>query len=136
MRSGELAEQAGVGVETLRYYERRGLLTARGRSAAGYREYDEGSLQRVRFIRRAQALGFTLEEIAELLDLACDGRSTCGEVRRRAEAKADELDERIASMGTLRDALRDLAAECHAAPGGPACPFLDRLMRREDDLDR
>lgn len=132
MTSGELASLAGVGVETLRYYERRGLLAAVGRSANGYRRFNEESLQRVRFIRRAQALGFTLEEIAELLALACDGRRTCAEVRRRAEAKASDLDTRIASLERLRDALRGLAAECHAAPNGPACPLLERLARGED----
>ena len=90
--SGELARRAGVGVETLRYYERRGLLAPAARSESGYRQFDEASVVRLRFIRRAQAHGFTLEEIAELLELACDGRSTCTEVRRRAEATSAHRD--------------------------------------------
>ncbi len=131
MTSGELACLVGVGVETLRYYERRGLLAPPWRSAAGHRRFDAESLRRLRFIRRAQGLGFTLDEIAELLALACDGRSTCEAVRRRAEAKAAELDARILSLRRLRDGLRALAAECHAATDGPTCPLLDRLARAE-----
>lgn len=132
LKIGELARASGVGVETLRFYERKGLLDEPPRTDSGYRTYDRRAVRRVRFIRRAKELGFTLHEIDELLALSCDEGATCGDVRRRAEAKIADVEERIRHLTTIRDALVDLAADCHG--GGPAtdCPFLDHLDRRAE----
>lgn len=134
MRIGEVASEAGVGVETLRFYERRGLLEEPPRTGSGYRAYGRGAVRRVRFIRRAKELGFTLREIDELLALSCDEGATCADVRRRAEAKVADVEERIRRLAAIRDALVDLAARCHGDAPASDCPFLDRLDQaaRED----
>ena len=129
MRIGELASEAGVGVETLRFYERRGLLEEPPRTGSGYRAYGRRAVRRVRFIRRAKELGFTLREIDELLALSCDEGATCGDVRRRAEANVADVEERIRRLAAIRDALVDLAANCHGDVPASDCPLLDRLDR-------
>ncbi len=86
---GQLAERAGVGLDTLRYYERRGLLPKPPRTASGYRSFSPDTVHRVQFIRRAQALGFTLKEVEELLALQVDPSTTCGDVRERVEKKVE-----------------------------------------------
>src|SRR5690554_93003 len=95
MRIGEFARRAGVNVQTVRYYERRGLLPEPDRQASGYREYTEANLERLQFIRRSQELGFTLSEIGDLLTLRADPQTTAAEVKERAEAKIDDIDARI-----------------------------------------
>jgi MerR family transcriptional regulator, mercuric resistance operon regulatory protein len=120
-----LAKAGGVGVETVRYYQRRGLLATPDRSGGsglgGVRRYGEGDVRRLRFIRSAQAAGFTLEQIAELLAL------DAGEDRARARALAAErieaLDARIAELAAARDALSRLAHECGSGRQGP-CPII------------
>lgn len=129
---GELARRAGVGVETLRFYERQELLAEPRRTASGYRDYDPGSVDRVRFIRKAKALGFTLREIRELLALSCDAAATCGDVRCQAEAKVADVEARIRELQRIRRALLDLAADCQGDAPAASCPFLDRLNRVEE----
>ena len=128
MRIGEFAERAGVNVQTVRYYERRGLLLAPVRLASGYREYTDESLSRMRFIQRGQELGFTLGEIEELLTLRQDERTSAGEVKRRAEAKIAAVESRIRDLEQIRSALVHLAGRCKGGRG-PAgdCPFLEAL---------
>lgn len=126
---GKLAQHAGVGVETLRYYERRGLIMPRKRTAAGYRLYDGGdALRRLRFIRRAQALGFSLDDIGELLDLSDDPAASAGAVRQLASAKIDDIDQRVRDLQRMKAALTSLAERC---PGDrattTACPILAAL---------
>jgi MerR family mercuric resistance operon transcriptional regulator len=117
---GKLASAGGVGVETIRFYQRRGLLGTPSRED-GIRRYGSEDLRRLKFIRQAQAAGFTLEEIKELLDLdASDDRSR---VRTLANARVKALDERIAELERARDALRRLARECGSGTAGP-CPIL------------
>ncbi len=112
LRTGELAERAGVNVQTLRYYERRGLLAAPTRRPSGQREYPEDAVRLLRTIKAAQRLGFTLAEIEELLDLSEHRRGT-GELHRRAEAKVAEIDARIEQLTRMRRALEVvLAADC------------------------
>lgn len=128
MMIGELARRAGVNVQTVRYYERRGLLPAPHRTAAGYREYADDTCDRLRFIRRAQELGFTLVEIQELLVLRRDPRTTAGAVKARAEAKIADLDRRIGDLERIRHALHHLAGRCHGGRGPVGdCPLLDAL---------
>jgi MerR family transcriptional regulator, mercuric resistance operon regulatory protein len=128
LRTGELAERAGVNVQTLRYYERRGLLTAPARRPSGQREYSEDAVGLLRTIKAAQRLGFTLAEIEELLDLSEHRRGT-GELHRRAEAKVAEIDAKIAQLTRVRQALLAvLDADCDSLTDcscGLGCPLPD-----------
>ena len=125
---GELARRAGVNVQTVRYYERRGLLDEPTRRESGYRVYDASVLQRLRFIRRAQELGFTLGEIGELLALRMEPRTTAGVVKERAEQKIAEIDGRIHDLKRIRDALTHLAGRCRGGRGPTGdCPLLEAL---------
>lgn len=120
---GKLAEQGGVGVETVRYYQRRGLLDTPARAGlyGDIRRYGEADIRRLRFIRSAQAAGFTLEQIAELLALdATDDRARAREIAR---ARIAALDAKIAELAAARDALGRLARECSTGGKGP-CPIL------------
>ena len=128
MTIGELAERAGVNVQTVRYYERRGLLIPAARRPSGYRAYTVAAVERLRFIRRAQELGFTLSEIGELLALRLDPGTTAAEVKQRAVQKMDEIDAKIGDLQQIRDALGHLAGRCRGgrAPAGD-CPLLDAL---------
>ena len=128
MRIGELAGRAGVNVQTVRYYERRGLLDdPRGRGG-GYREYTAATLERLRFIKRAQELGFTLAEIDELLTLRLDRETTAAEVKARAEEKIAQIEARQRDLERIRHALSHLAGRCHGGRGPVGdCPFLEEL---------
>lgn len=118
---GGLARAAGVGVETVRYYQRRGLLSEPPRPPGEVRRYSNEDLKRLRFIRSAQAAGFTLNEIGELLELNdSDDRAR---VRELAQARVNALDEKIAELRDARDALASLASACATRNGGP-CPIL------------
>ena len=126
VRSGELAKSAGVHVETLRYYERRGLLAEPPRRSSGHRDYPEDAVARLRMIKQAQALGLTLDEIAELLVSYPDGAVACGDVESRILAKIEEVDRRIAALAGLRGTLQELVGGCCAGGEHPdrACPAL------------
>jgi MerR family mercuric resistance operon transcriptional regulator len=117
---GKLAAAGGVGVETVRYYQRRGLLETPARDR-DIRRYGSDDLRRLRFIRQAQAAGFTLEEIRELLDL--DASEDRSRARELANARVKALDAKIAELGRARNALRRLAQECGSGAAGP-CPIL------------
>ena len=128
MRIGELARSAGVNVQTVRYYERRGLLPEPRRRESGYREYTRDDLDRLRFIRRGQELGFTLSEIAELLERRTDPDTTADEVKARAEAKIADIDARIADLQRIRHALEHLAGQCRGGTGPTGdCPLLEAM---------
>lgn len=105
LRIGEVAERTGVGVETLRFYERSGLLGRPNRTRAGYRIYDEAALEQVAFIKRAQAIGFSLDEISAIMKERASGRSPCREVREMARRKLSELDEHFKELRRHRDEL-------------------------------
>ena len=110
LRIGEVARRSGVGIEALRFYERRGLLGRPSRTESNYRVYDESVLERLDFIRRAQAVGFTLDEIAQILAESAGGRSPCKHVRELARRKLEELDARLAELRRHRaDLARTLA---------------------------
>ncbi len=135
MTRGEVAEKAGVNPETLRYYERKGLIPEPPRSDGGFRLYDEHYVDRLRFIRRAKDLGFTLAEIKGLLDLRVDDEATCRDVKSRAEEKLDGVEEKIRDLRRIRDALTQLASACEGGRGPTSdCPILD-AMERKDALD-
>jgi len=125
---GKLAKEVGLGVETLRYYERRGLVAPRKRTASGYRLYDPEALRRLRFIRRAQALGFSLDEIAELLALSDRPAENAGEVKRLTQAKIDDIEARIRDLERVKAALQALEVRCPGHAGTTAeCPILAAL---------
>ncbi|MCI0538855.1 MAG: heavy metal-responsive transcriptional regulator [Verrucomicrobiales bacterium] len=122
LHSGELAKAAGVNLETIRFYERQTLLPKPPRTAAGYRPFPAEAVQRVRFIRRAQTLGFSLKEIRELLALSATRGTSCKSVRERAEKKIREVDQKIAALEAMNRALRTLADSCcECAPVGSRC---------------
>ncbi|GAA0921286.1 Cu(I)-responsive transcriptional regulator [Rothia nasimurium] len=124
---GRIAQSAGVAIDTIRFYEREGLLPEPRRRASGYREYDEGAVSRLRFIRRAKDLGFTLDEIRELLALSADRHGGVEGVRERAAARLKAIDERIVELQRVRDGLSELVDACpgHGAPED--CPILKAL---------
>lgn len=125
---GRLAKQTGLGVETLRYYERRGLIEPVSRTAAGYRLFAPDALRRLRFIRRAQALGFSLDEIAELLALSERPADSAAEVKRLTQAKIEDIEARIHDLERMKTALRDLEVHCPGHAGTTAeCPILAAL---------
>jgi MerR family transcriptional regulator, copper efflux regulator len=124
MNVGELADRAGVGVQTLHYYERLGLLPKADRSSANYRLYSPASLRRVRFIKQAQALGFTLEEIKEVLDLREQGRAPCRCVADVARKHLRDLDARIKA---LREFRKSLAAVGQRRCAGEFCDLIEQL---------
>lgn len=128
---GTAAKNAGVATQTLHYYERRGLLPRPSRSAANYRLYNEETVRRVRFIKKAQELGFTLEEIKELLSLRAEPRDRCAEVRRRAEMKAADVEARIRSLRSIQRALVRLIDQCAEREPPTECPILAALDSEE-----
>ncbi len=124
---GRVASRAGIGIETIRFYERQALVDAPPRSAAGYRQYPENTIQRLRFIRRAKELGFSLKEIKELLILHGDPQSTCSDIKQRAEKKLDDINGRIHDLKKMRDALELLLADCSSDATSAQCPILQAL---------
>ena len=128
--TGEVASRGGVNLETIRYYERRGLLPKPPRTPAGYRTFDAAALRRLRFIKQAQALGFSLKEIKELLALRVDPRTSCADVRRRAEAKIADVEAKLRVLRTMKRALVQLTAACAGRGPVSACPILETLEER------
>jgi Zn(II)-responsive transcriptional regulator len=125
---GKLARQVDLSVETLRYYERRGLIEPRQRSEAGYRLYQPDVVRRLRFIRRAQALGFSLDEIADLLALSANPDASAGEVKALTQAKIEDIEQRIRDLERMRQALSGLAEHCPGHRTTTAdCPILSAL---------
>jgi len=135
MTRGEVAEKAGVNPETLRYYERKELIPKPARSDGGFRLYDDSYVERLRFIRRAKDLGFTLAEIKDLLELRVDDEATCRDVQVQADEKIEEVEEKIRALKGIRNALTKLAAACEASQRPTSeCPILD-AMKNENALN-
>ena len=132
MRSGQVARNAGVNVETLRYYERRGILPTPERRASGYREYTEEAVGVIRFVKRAQELGFSLDEVETLLLLAAGGPESCDSARALATRKLDELGAKMRSIRAMQDSLRRLVATCEMPSSERDCPLLDAIGGRDD----
>ncbi len=127
---GRLAKEAGVNLETVRFYERRGLLPKPPRStSSGYRQFPEDAARRLRFIRRAQELGFSLKEVGELLSLRVSRRTTSAAIRARAEAKVADIQEKIRSLESMKKTLQKLTKVCDGCAPLAECPILDSLDR-------
>jgi len=126
--TSEAAEQAGVNVQTLRYYERRGLLPRPPRRRSGYREFPDEAVRIVRFIKRAQELGFSLDEVEELLRLRRDSRRNRPQIRAAAERKIEQIQRKIRELTRMKSALATLVHACHDG-GDLECPIIEALDR-------
>lgn len=134
MRTGEVAAGADVNIQTLRYYERRGLLPKPRRGNSGYREYDPETVHLVRFIKRAQELGFTLGEISDLIQLRKTDQRRSTQVRALATAKLEDIERKINQLGAMREALQVLVEECACAGKALACPIIEALNDPSEHL--
>ncbi len=130
---GQLARHIGIGVETVRYYERRGLIDEPPRRASGYRSYSPGTISRLRFIRRAKALGFSLGEVQELLGLSSRAVEPCAEVQAQIATKLADVRERIADLERMRAALARLLDACEETGENGRCPVLEALASEESE---
>jgi MerR family transcriptional regulator, copper efflux regulator len=131
---GTLADQGGVNLETIRYYERKGLLQRPPRTAAGYRQFPPNAVNRIRFIKRAQGLGFTLAEVKELLALRVDPEKSCHDVEARAREKIADIEQRIQNLTAMHRVLGRLVAACADGTHSHECPILAALERRDAPL--
>lgn len=136
LRIGAVARGAGVNIQTLRYYERRGLVRPPGRTPSGYREYASEAVRLVRFIKRAQDLGFTLNEIGDLIALRNAAGRKRDNVRALAVAKMRDIDRKLEQLTAMRGALSTLVETCACRDGKPACPILEALDEREEATAR
>ncbi len=127
---GQLAKAGGVSVETIRFYERRGLIEQPGRPTSGIRRYPRRTLERLKFIRQAQSLGFTLQEVQDMLELKADDPATCREVQRLAEDKIGLLRTKMQTLRSLETILKTLVEDCHKQSGGDVCfcPLLEAVQ--------
>ncbi len=133
MTIGKTARKAGVGIETIRFYERRGLIEQPPKPLeGGFRVYPDGTVERIRFIREAQELGFSLRETDELLSLRADPSTDAGDVRARAEAKLHQVNEKIAQLDRIRTALDRLIAACPGSGALRACSIMEVLEGQRD----
>jgi MerR family mercuric resistance operon transcriptional regulator len=126
-RIGQLAKKANVNLETIRYYERRGLLLEPPRNKSGHRQYSIKDLRRTEFIKRTQSLGFSLQEISDLLSLKVEPDKTCADVQQRVKSKLIDIEEKIETLQRMKEVLQRLETNC---PGkGPLneCPILETL---------
>ncbi|RME64388.1 MAG: MerR family transcriptional regulator [Alphaproteobacteria bacterium] len=125
----QAAREAGVGVETVRFYERKGLIAQpRKPQGGGYRIYSRAVVERIRFVRKAQQLGFSLREIDTLLALRADPNAACEDVRRQAAAKLEQVEEKMAELGKIRSALKALISNCpRKGPAAGRCTILEVL---------
>lgn len=127
MTIGQVAKAAGVELSTMRYYERRGLVKPAARRVSGYRDYGSDAVRRVRFIRHAQELGFSLDDIAELLALRMNTKGSCADVRRRAQRKVGDIESKIIGLNRMRSTLEKLIENCSEKAPTSECPILDAI---------
>ena len=127
MLIGKVAKQIGITVETMRFYEKRGLVDPPARNASGYREYPEGTVQHVVFIKRAKELGFSLQEIKELLALRYLPGTTCREVRAQVVNKMEDIDRKVEDLLAIKKDLAQLASSCPGQGPVSQCPIIDSI---------
>lgn len=131
MKISEVAALAGVPTATVRYYERRGLIAQAPRTGAGYRTYGSDTATRLRFIKRAQDLGFSLEEIQELLELRVEDPAACPVVEARTREKIAEVERKIRELSRMRETLEGLVESCRTHAPTAECPILESLIQEE-----
>ena len=127
LTTGELARQGGVNLESIRFYERERLLPKPPRTAGGYRMFTPDDVRRVRFVKRAQELGFSLREIKELLALRFEPDTSCADVRKRAQSKLSDIDQKISDLKRMRKILDLLTTACPGRGTINGCPILESL---------
>lgn len=127
---GQVAREAGIGVETVRFYERRGLIEEPARRASGYRQYGTDVVERLRFIRETKSLGFTLNEIKELLSLRLDPEAPSAIVKERVDAKITDVQNKIRSLQRMERELAKLTAKCDGQGPTCECPILISIDRK------
>jgi Hg(II)-responsive transcriptional regulator len=132
LRTSQAARRGGVNPETIRYYERRGLLPRPPRTGSGYRAFSDESVRRIRFIKRAQRLGFSLREIEDLLTLRARSGRSCANVQAKAKAKIADIDAKLQQLSGMRRTLAQLVATCARRGTTNACPILDSLDTEDD----
>jgi MerR family mercuric resistance operon transcriptional regulator len=126
---GQLAKKVNVNLETIRYYERRGLLPEPPRNKSGHRVYSVEDVKRTEFIKRCQVLGFSLKEISELLTLRVEPGTTCGDVKTRVETKIVDVEKRIEDLERIREALLRMSSKCIGRGPVGQCPILEELYK-------
>ncbi len=131
LKRGNLAKMAGVNIETIRYYEKQGILPEPDRSPSGYRQYDEETVNQIRFVKRAQQLGFSLSEIKQLLKLSEGEITDCDEVKDIALKKLEAIREKITNLQKLDSILSNLATQCERQQTIKGCPIIEALMTEE-----
>ncbi|MFT5193762.1 MAG: MerR family copper efflux transcriptional regulator [Cellvibrionaceae bacterium] len=127
LSAGKLAKAADVNIETLRYYEKRGLLPEPPRKESGYRIYPQADVDRLKFIKGAQTLGFTLSEIQELLEMRIDTHANRADVRKQATQKVSSIREKIEALEAMEQALNHLIDQCHGDGSTADCPILEAI---------
>lgn len=125
----ELARQANVNIETIRYYERRGLISEPPRNKSGHRRYSHEAVKRTDFIKRCQTLGFSLKEIEEILELRITPKSTCADMKLRVTEKLNDVDQKINELARIHDALSRLQNQCTGKGPIGSCPILEELYQ-------
>ncbi len=129
LTTGTLAKKTQVNIQTVRYYERRGLIPEPPRRESGYRQYSHDAVTRIQFIKRAQELGFSLKEVRELLSLKLDSYTPCIIVKRRSEAKIKDIENKIKTLQNMKQALVKLTGECSGQGRVRECPILEALEK-------
>lgn len=135
LKIGEVAKSAGLSVEAIRYYERVGLIRKAARTASGYRKFEPRVVRRLRFVQRAQELGFSLKEIRELLELRASPGAPAANVQELAQAKLEQIEGKLADLTRIRDALLAVSCRCSGEGAVDECPILDALVIPGDDED-
>ncbi|MBI5212239.1 MAG: MerR family transcriptional regulator [Nitrospirae bacterium] len=130
---GQIAKKVGVNIDTIRYYEKQGLIPKPSRRESGYRQYSEDSVKRILFIKRAKKLGFSLKEISELLSLRLGSSTTCGDVKKRADIKIAEIGGKIQTLQRMKAALAKLVKACEENKQAGECPILEALKEKTHD---
>lgn len=134
MTIGQVAKRTGVNIQTVRFYERKGLVLPEKRTESGYRIYSHEAIRRIRFVRHAQEMGFSLREIEDLLSLRIDPGMTCADVKIRAETKRTEVEQKIDKLSHMQRALEMLVARCDGDGPVSECPIIEALDSVDDGL--
>lgn len=129
MKIGEVAKLSGTGIETIRFYEREGLLLEPERRPSGYRQYDESTVERLEYIRRAKELGFTLAEIRELMELSFVSQTCCDHIRQRAETKITDIETKIRSLQQMKRSLGKIVERCRNKNSTDNCPLVHKTKK-------
>ena len=127
LKIGQVARKAQVNIETIRFYERRGLISPVGRTGSGYRLFSEDTIKRIQFIKRAKKLGFTLNEISELLSLRVEPNAKCGDIKEKADVKIKDIENKLETLTRMKKALVKLSVACNYNEPASSCPILEAL---------